>query len=175
MAGVLRLVVPAATKPDCPGFDVIAGGRFSVSLDLLRKRLVERRDRIAERRGTPPRHEWDARQRQRAESFFSAIEVALEQVDGCRRRGEDMERPLPLRAGYGRQATGPVFEWFGAALIMAGDFLGVECGGCGQSLSPAECRVSDWGEVAAPLMGFGGTCLTCPLAHTLFFRETWVS
>ena len=173
MAGILRLIVPAASAPDCPGFAEIAGGRFDLPLERLRTVMAARRDSIAEHRGETPRTKWHAQKRRHEEILFKKIVDAIEQVDGALERGEDLEQAFTITNS--RLMTGPAFDGFGGMLILNGDFLIVECGRCRRSFVPTECRVSDWSVVAAPRMGFGGKCLACPLGHTLFYRETWVS
>ena len=174
---VLRLAVPTVLDLCCPGLRAIAGGRFTFPLERLRAWLTTRRSAATERTSDPlpPRHAWDAEQRRREAVLLPALTAALENVIAALARGEDFERAYDIRASQGIHPTGHPIDRFGRVLILKGEFLTVECGGCGRFFAPAECGVSAWGAQVAPKIGFGGKVLNCPLGHALFFCQTWVS
>jgi hypothetical protein len=149
-------------------------GCIAVSLDIIRVRVVQRRDFLAEKHRLPPdpavvgasRFDYVMHQHRQ----FLALSAAAEEIDAALARGDDIERTAVL--GY--YNLDPL-AGFSARPIFSGAFVWAECSACGQRYLAEECQLSDWGWMAAPLFGASGEHVACPHGHIVFTCQTSVS
>jgi hypothetical protein len=182
VAGLLLFkTVARSAHPLTGGYDV-TGACFALPLDAIHQSMSARRDRLAQAYGSPPDPaslpgtlgEGTKRRRlehaQNRHQEFLRLSAVITEVGVSVERGENVER-----SESGARFPGGVLERWGAALILHGQYLWVECRACGRRYLPEECGVSDWSTVTDPLVGVGGKRFACPTGHTLFVRQTWVA
>ena len=182
MAGLLRLTVPPCPPIPLLGGHEIVGGCVGVPLELIRARMAEVADQLAERHRLPPDPatfpaEWSEERRQdwlRSEAGrhrqYLRLSAAVAEVEDALRRGEDLELVAVLFL-HGRSE---IEGWSGVPIVQR-RFAWAECAACGRRYTPEECAQAGWSRVSDPLAGIGGDSLACPAGHVIFAKRSWVA
>ena len=179
---LLRLIVAIRPADPLTGGYAVTGGCIAVALDIIRDRMVGRRDHLAQRYSVPPDpatlsdtlSEQSKRERlnfaMNQHREFLQLSTVVAEVEEALGRGADIERSEDPTSNV----CDLLVHWSGIPIVTR-HFRWAECQACGRRYSPEECSSSDWSRVADPLAGIGGIRLACPAGHTLYSFQTWVA